>query len=130
MASIILSFVGNQDPFSDMTEQEGSIVSLVNFLLSQQQQIKHVILLYTEATQQGAIDTKAWLESAPAQVPAGAIAILPVDAALSHDPVNLLLAAQAARNGIEMALPYLELLCTHKSTQSDFPSNEDRLKLT
>jgi hypothetical protein len=107
MASIILSFVGNQDPYSDNTAQEGSIVTLVNHLLADQNTISRVILLHTKTTGQRAIDTKAWLESAPVNLPESAITILPVDEALSQDPVNLLLAVQEARRGLEQALPYL-----------------------
>lgn len=109
MASIILSFVGNQDPFSDNTEQEGSIVSLVNHLLAEQHTISRVILLHTATTEQRASDTKTWLTATPANLLASSIAILPVDESLSEDPVNLLLAVQAARQGIELALPYLGL---------------------
>lgn len=36
MASILFSFVGNQDPVSHNTNEEGSIVTLVRYLLAQQ----------------------------------------------------------------------------------------------
>jgi hypothetical protein len=62
MASIILSFVGNQDPFA-VGDREGSIVTLVRHLIAQKQQIKHVLLLATNGTKQGSLDTKEWLHT-------------------------------------------------------------------
>lgn len=107
MASIILSFVGKQDPFSDVNYTEGSIVSLVKHLLQQQQPIKRIILLHTAETASGAADTQTWLVT-DLQLPSDRIQLIPVEAELSQDPVNLLLAAQAARSGIDQALPYLD----------------------
>jgi len=107
MASIILSFVGNQDPYSDNTSTEGSIITLVRHLLHQQCQIARVILLYTTTTQQRASDTQAWLES-ELHLSETMIALNEVDSALSHDPVELLLAVEAARQGLEQALPHQE----------------------
>jgi hypothetical protein len=103
MASIILSFVGNQDPFSDNTKSEGSIVTLVKHLLAQRCQVSRVILLHTTDTEQGAKDTQAWLES-ELGLAESAIALSEVDAKLSTDPVDLLLAVEAARRGVEQAL--------------------------
>lgn len=99
MPSILLSFVGKQDPFSDKNHTEGSIVSLVKHLLQQQQVIKRVILLYTEETAMGALDTQTWLSTELALDPER-IRLVPVERGLSEDPVNLLLAAQAARSAI------------------------------
>lgn len=103
MSSIILSFVGSQDPYSNNTNQEGSIVTLVTHLLNINQPIKQVILLHTDTTQQNAIDTKAWLESAPANLPPESITIKLVHPTLSADPVNLLIAAQESRKAIDLA---------------------------
>ena len=108
MASIILSFVGSQDPYSNNTNQEGSIVTLVTHLLETGQGIKQVILLHTEGTQQNAIDTKEWLESDPAHLPPESITVHLVDPSLSKDPVNLLLAAQEARQGIDLARSHMD----------------------
>jgi hypothetical protein len=58
MASILLSFFGQQDPFFEHTNQEGSIVTLVRHLGEKQCEIKRVVLLHTQDTQQGAEDTK------------------------------------------------------------------------
>lgn len=102
MASIILSFVGSQDPFAK-TDTEGSIVTLVKHLLQEQTVIKHVILLHTTGTEQNAIDTKAWLESDPVNFAPESVDLMPVDDRLSNDPVNLLLAVEAARSGLERA---------------------------
>jgi len=107
MSCIILSFVGKQDPFSDKNNTEGSIISLVKYLIQQQQPIKRIILLYTTDTASGAADTQTWLTTELHLAP-DSLQLIPVDAALSHDPVNLLLAAQAARSGIEQAQPYLD----------------------
>lgn len=101
MASIILSFVGKQDPYSDSTTAEGSIVTLVRHLLQEQCVIHRVILLYTVDTEQGALETRDWLLMAPIELEQGAITILPVNELLSNDPVDLLLAVQAARQGID-----------------------------
>jgi len=103
MSSIILSFVGSQDPYSNNTEIEGSIVTLVTHLLHINQPIKQVILLHTDTTQQNAIDTKDWLESDPAHLPPESITIRLVDPKLSADPVNLLIAAQESRKAIDLA---------------------------
>ncbi|MEB3231440.1 MAG: hypothetical protein VKJ64_10555 [Leptolyngbyaceae bacterium] len=104
MSSIILSFVGNQDPFSDNTEQEGSIVTLVKHLLAQNFTIKHVFLLHTTDMIDRAELTQGWLGDAPLQLPQEAIALLPVDPALSADPVNVPLATQAAQLGLAEAM--------------------------
>ena len=54
MASIVLSFVGQQDPFGSKTG-EGSIVTLIRALASQGTVIKRAILIYTEGTASVAI---------------------------------------------------------------------------
>lgn len=104
MSSIILSFVGNQDPFGK-DHDEGSIVSLVQHLKHLLKPIKQVVLLYTATTKTGAIDTQTWL-STTLELPAEAIQLLPVAPALSVDPVNLWLAVQAAKTGLEAAIAH------------------------
>ncbi|MFN4194789.1 MAG: hypothetical protein ACK4HM_03035 [Thermosynechococcus sp.] len=99
--SILLSFVGHQDPYSEKTNQEGSIVSLAKFL-AQQQRIKRVILLYTEDFQQRAIDTKDWLHS-ELQIPDETIHLEAVSPDLSADPINPALAVQEAKRALELA---------------------------
>ncbi|MEB3830332.1 hypothetical protein [Phormidium sp. CCY1219] len=106
MASILLSFVGQQDPFSEHTNKEGSIVTLVRHLWEKQCEIKRVVLLHTQNTQQGAEDTKEWLESEAVKLANNCIELIPVSNALSRDPVNLLLAVNEARKGIERGLEY------------------------
>ena len=103
MASIVLSFVGNQDPFSDNTRQEGSIVTLVRHLISHHCLLSRVILLHTTATQERAELTKEWLAD-EAQLSGELVEIIPVDEKLSDDPVNLLLAAQEARKVLEKTI--------------------------
>lgn len=106
MASIVLSFVGQQDPVSDTTRQEGSIVTLLHHLISQQQTIKQVVLLYTEDTQERAELTQGWLMDMPFYLPKQVITLIGVDQALSHDPVNISLAVQAAQQGLKIAITH------------------------
>lgn len=104
MASIVLSFVGSQDPYSNNTEKPGSIVSLIKHLLDQQCVIKRVILLHTEATQQNAIDTQHWLTSELGLLEVD-ITVLSVNEALSFDPINQHLAVQEVRKALERIQP-------------------------
>ncbi len=99
--AIILSFVGSQDPFAK-TETEGSIVTLAKHLLQLPCQIKRVVLLYTSGTAQNAADTAEWLSSELVMAPE-AIEQIALDEALSDDPINPLLAVQAARQAVERA---------------------------
>lgn len=97
MASIILSFVGQQDPFSGITNDEGSIVSLIKHLvLETHQKIKHIFLLATDGTLAGAKDTQEWLHS-ELNLTVESIEIISVDEALSQDPIDILLATNAAK---------------------------------
>lgn len=102
MASIILSFVGQQDPFAK-TQTEGSIVTLIRHLLINGFSLKRVFLLHTDSTQQNAIDTCQWLVSEVPTLTQDTIAVLPVSNAFSEDPVNSLLATQEARKAVEQA---------------------------
>jgi hypothetical protein len=103
MASIILSFVGNQDPFSGDTDREGSIVSLVKYLvLEQDRQIKQIFLLATDGTLAGAKDTQEWLHS-EFKLAVELIEIISVDEALSQDPIDILLATNAAKSVLSQA---------------------------
>ena len=64
MASIILSFVGSQDPYSNNTNQEGSIVTLLTHLLETGQGIKQVMQVLSALPSgkrgRGAADGDAW----------------------------------------------------------------------
>jgi CRISPR-associated protein (Cas_Csm6) len=109
MASIILSFVGNQDPFSGDTDREGSIVSLVNHLvLETDRKIKHIFLLATDGTLAGAKDTQEWLNS-EFNLPVESIEIISVDEALSQDPIDILLATNAAKAVLSQAKKLISL---------------------
>ncbi|WP_027365970.1 hypothetical protein [Desulfotruncus alcoholivorax] len=63
--NILLSFVGEQDPYSDKTGEEGSIVTLCRYIMPQ------VIYLFPTATgfkvksetQTRAVDTQTWITS-------------------------------------------------------------------
>lgn len=102
MASIVLSFVGQQDPFAK-TETEGSIVTLVRHLVARGHTLKRVFLLHTDSTEQNAIDTRQWLVSEVPTLTPETITALPVSIAFSHDPVNPLLATQEARRVVDQA---------------------------
>ncbi|MEG4353590.1 hypothetical protein QUA74_28310 [Microcoleus sp. LAD1_D3] len=106
-SSIVLSFVGQQDPYSDNTEHEGSIATLIRHLLDQKYSIRRVILLHTQDVAQKANDTKHWLQDKPFNLPKETIELVLVGAELSADPVSLLLAVQEARKGLEKAVPFL-----------------------
>jgi hypothetical protein len=108
MASIILSFVGNQDPFSDQTTEEGSIVTLIRYLMAENNTINRVILLHTTETKERAEATKDWLKDEPLNLSLDQIDISPVEDILSQDPVNLLAAVQEARKGLDLAKQYLQ----------------------
>lgn len=105
MASIVLSFVGSQDPYSK-NNNEGSIVSLVKHLCEQQSSIRQMVLLYTEGTKQNAIDTKDWLLSEIITLTDNAIELCRVSEAFSQDPINQLLAVQEARRAVDMVQQY------------------------
>jgi hypothetical protein len=84
MASIILSFVGTQDPYSDRTNEEGSIVTLVQHLSDRNKEIAHIFLLFTQDLQERAEITQQWLKE-EAKITAS-IDLISVDPALSEDP--------------------------------------------
>lgn len=108
MASIVVSFVGTQDPGSDKTKEDGSILSLVRHLLAQNFTITRVILLYTSTDEITPLAnlTKEWLGE-ELQISGEIVDLIPVDKALADDPVDLLGAVQAARQGMERAKSYL-----------------------
>ena len=106
MASIVLSFVGSQDPYSGNTDKEGSVVALIRHLLDQKYSIRRVFLLYTEDTANNANETKDWLHS-ELNLSAEIIEPLPVSKEFSKDPVDLFLAAKEARIGLEKAAAFL-----------------------
>jgi hypothetical protein len=111
MSSILLSFVGNQDPGTNKNEQNGSIVTLTRYLLEQNNEISHIILLYTQGTQEAAAFTKEWLLSDDVpllKVPKENIELIPVDQKLSRDPIDFLFAIKEARQALEKAKYYLK----------------------
>ncbi len=105
MASIILSFVGSQDPYSDITNKLGSIASLVKHLFEQQQAISRVMLLHSEATYPNAVDTQDWLSS-EYSLEKSQIEIIAINEMLSQDPINQTLAVQEVRKAIDKARVY------------------------
>jgi hypothetical protein len=108
MASIVLSFVGQQDPVSDNTRSDGSIVSLVRHLLEQTIEIRQIVLLYTHGTRDRAELTQGWLTDPPFQLSADSISLLSVGDELSNDPVNVRWAVLAARRGLEKSQEQME----------------------
>lgn len=106
-SSIVLSFVGSQDPYSEKNNEQGSIATLIGHLLDQKYNLRRVILLYTEDMLEKASDTKHWLQGKDFELSEESIELVPVGAELSKDPVSLLLAVQEARKGLEKAIPFL-----------------------
>lgn len=106
MASIVLSFVGNQDPFGSRSG-EGSIVTLVKYLVENGKKIKKAILIYTEGTANGAKDTKDWLVT-ELGIGGEDVELVPASWELSNDPTDLLKAAQEARRGLDLGRLTLE----------------------
>jgi hypothetical protein len=109
MASIILSFVGNQDPYSvggaspveNRTNEEGSIVTLVKHLADRNKDIIHIFLLFTQDLQERAEITQQWLKE-EAKITAS-IELTPVNPALSEDPIDIPLAITAAKQTLTPA---------------------------
>ena len=101
MASIILSFVGQQDPFGRETG-EGSIVTLVRDLVAQGKIIKRAVLIYTEKTATGAKETREWI-ALELGIDTRNVELIPASWELSNDPTDLLKAAQEARRGLDLA---------------------------
>ena len=99
MTSIVLSFVGKQDPFA-REDNEGSIVTLTKHLISAGQVISRVLLLYTDGTQSNAEDTKTWLQSIYSLTEEQVITS-PVSEVFSDDPIDFKLAAREVRKAIE-----------------------------
>ncbi len=99
MTSIVLSFVGEQDPYSEKTEEEGSIVTLLRYLISEGHQIQLAILLHTEGTAKKAEDTRDHIAT-EAQLLSIDVELVSVSEELSKDPTDLLKAAQDARRGL------------------------------
>lgn len=106
MASIVLSFVGSQDPYSGTTDKEGSVVALIRHLLEQKYTIRRAILLHTKDVAHNASDTKDWLHS-ELNLSAEIIDVEEVSEEFSRDPVDLFLAAKEARIGLEKAAAFL-----------------------
>lgn len=106
MASIVLSFVGNQDPASETTNQEGSIITLIRHLIKLNSKIRKVILLYTEDTKDNAILTKEWLQQDDFKISTNQIELIAVSRNLSDDPVDVKLATQEANKGLKQAKNY------------------------
>ncbi len=106
MASIILSFVGQQDPFGKETG-EGSIVTLVRDLVAQGKAIKRAVLIYTEKTATGARETREWI-SLELGIDSRDVELIPASWELSNDPTDLLKAAQEAKRGLDLARLHLD----------------------
>jgi len=99
MASIVLSFVGQQDPFGKF-DDEGPLVSLLRHLLSEKREITKVMLLHTEGTQKGAVDTRDWMAT-ESGLDSVIVELIPVSEDLSNDPTDLLKTAQEARKALD-----------------------------
>ncbi len=107
MASIVLSFVGSQDPESKNTKEEGSIVTLIRHLLEISCTIKKVLLLYTEDTYENANLTQEWLKEY-LEIENEKVELISVSLTLSEDPIDVKLATQEAYKGLQKAQNYQE----------------------
>ncbi len=107
MASILLSFVGNQDPTSNRTNEEGSIVTLLRELMARQIAVKKLVLLYSTDTLIGAEETRDWLASEEG-LQQFEVELIPTSAKLSEDPTDLREAAEEARRGLEIVKAQLK----------------------
>lgn len=105
MASIVLSFVGSQDPYSDKNKQEGSIVTLIRNLLEQKQTIKKILLLYTTGTQTQAELTREWL-NLEVNIELEKIQIFASSQEFSDDLIDLSLAFSEAYSYLSRAIEY------------------------
>lgn len=111
MSSILVSFIGNQDPFSDKnhirdTDREGSLVTLTRHLTHEfGQSIRRVILLYTADNALRKNACCDWL-SHELKLPIDCVEAVEVSAELSEDPIDSKLAINEARRGIELANQY------------------------
>jgi hypothetical protein len=101
MASIVLSFVGEQDPYSEKTQEEGSIVTLLRHLMAERYEIKKAVLFHTEGTAKGAVDTKDWIAT-ESGLESIEVELVAVSEELSKDPTDLVKAAQEARRGLDL----------------------------
>jgi hypothetical protein len=102
MASILLSFVGSQDPYSGNNNQEGSIVTLTRHLISQNIEISKLLLLYTNDLTAQAELTQEWLHS-ELKILLENIEIIKVSEELSNDPINVALTLPDARKCLQKA---------------------------
>jgi hypothetical protein len=103
MASIVLSFVGNQDPCSGQTNQEGSIITMLRHLLQESDVIAKIVLMHTSDTETRAKETQEWIDiHDDLKMLSAKVELIPVSQGLSEDPTDLLLAAQEARKGLDL----------------------------
>jgi hypothetical protein len=106
--SVLLSFIGKQDPFARKKEPtdpdtKGSLVSLVDYLLSEgNRQLVRILLLYSQDTEVGANDTRDWLQ-AEYDFEDTDIELIPISPKLSDDPINMQLATAEAQSALETA---------------------------
>lgn len=105
MASIVLSFVGSQDPYSGNNNQEGSIITLTRHLISQNIEIRKLFLLYTNDLLAQAELTQDWLKD-ELKIPFEKIEITKVSDDLSQDPINVALTLPDARKCLSKAITY------------------------
>jgi hypothetical protein len=110
MSSILLSFVGNQDPFG-REHDEGSIITLTRHLLQENYRINQIILLYAQDHREAATSTKDWLlsdELSNLNITPENIKLILVDERLSQDPIDFLFAIKEARQALEKTQSYLQ----------------------
>ncbi|NCO74666.1 MAG: hypothetical protein GW856_05380 [Cyanobacteria bacterium] len=100
MTTILISFVGTQDPYSDKNKKNGSILTLTKYLLDQKEEIKKSILLYTQDLETQAELTKECLQQEFSLLK---VELIKVNQLLSIDPINLSEAINEAKKGLNTA---------------------------
>jgi hypothetical protein len=112
-SSILISFVGRQDPFARPKDPadpvtEGSLVSLIKFLKERENRdISRAILLYSIETEEGAKDCQEWLNS-EYNLPLEHIQLQAISEELSNDPIDLELAVEEAQKVLQQAQLLIE----------------------
>lgn len=103
MATILISFVGTQDPYSDKNKKDGSILTLTKYLLNNEHKIKTAILLYTKDLEAQADLTKDSLQDDFSILE---VELVEVNQELSTDPINLTEAIKEAKKGLNIGQKY------------------------
>lgn len=100
MSTILLSFVGKQDPYSPKNNEDGSILTIVKHLANSEQATVKAILIHTQGTLAEAELTAELLRDNYSVLE---VKLIRVSEKLSDDPVNLTLAIEEAKKALNIA---------------------------